>query len=106
VATVAWTTERVMRRILPEEAAVEWVDPSASVSLVEHTLGAGWSGHRALEIDQPGVRLVALSRLGTSQLPHADLVVQDGDVVYLAVAADALERIPQVIAGPPAVGHH
>lgn len=106
VATVAWTTERVMRRILPEETAVEWVDPSASVSLVEHTLGTPWSGHRALEIDQPGVRLVALSRLGTSRLPSADLVLQDGDVVYLAVAAEAIERIPQVIAGPPAGGHH
>ncbi len=106
VATVAWTTERVMRRILPEEAAVEWVDPSANVSLVEHTLGTAWSGHPALEIDQPGVRLMALSRLGASRLPSADLVLQDGDVVYLAVAAEALERIPQVIAGPPAGGHH
>ena len=28
VATVAWTTERVLRRILPSEAAVEWIDPS------------------------------------------------------------------------------
>lgn len=106
VATVAWTTERVMRRILPEETAVEWVDPSASVSLVEHTLGSAWSGYRALEIDQPGIRLVALSRLGTSQLPSTDLVFQDGDVAYLAVAAEALERIAQVIAGPSAGGHH
>ncbi len=41
VATVAWTTERVLRRILPSEAAVEWVDPSARVSLVERTISAG-----------------------------------------------------------------
>ena len=35
VATVAWTSERVLRRILPDEPAVEWVDPSASVMLIE-----------------------------------------------------------------------
>ena len=48
VATVAWTSERVLRRILPDEPAVEWVDPSASVMLVERVVPAPWAGH-ALE---------------------------------------------------------
>jgi len=28
VATVAWTTERILRRVVPDTLAVEWVDPS------------------------------------------------------------------------------
>ena len=31
VATVQWTIERVLRRILPDTAGVEWIDPSAKV---------------------------------------------------------------------------
>ena len=107
VATVAWTTERVLRRILPSEAAVEWVDPSARVSLVERTISASWSGHRLSDLEQPGrVRLAAVGRLGVAQVPHADLVAQDGDVLYLTVASDAVEAVDAILAsGPPKGGH-
>ena len=35
IATVQWTTDRVLRRILPDAPATEWTDPSAAVVLVE-----------------------------------------------------------------------
>jgi len=106
VATSLWTTERVMRRMLPDAPAVEWVDPSAKVSLVERTLAVGWAGHRLFELENGGVRVVALSRLGTSMLANTDLVVQEGDIVYLAVAADAMDGLPELVAGPQRVGSH
>lgn len=108
IATVApalWTTERVLRRLLPEVAAVEWVDPSAKVSLVERTLARPWAGRRLLDIESPGLRVMAVSRLGSAMLPHADLVAQEGDVVYFAVAHDALSRIDELTAAPAASGH-
>ncbi len=93
VATVAWTTERVMRRLVPSEAAMEWIDPSARVSLVERTIAGSWSGHPLSDLEQPGrVRVAAVGRLGVAQVPNPDLVAQDGDVVYLAVASDASGR--------------
>lgn len=107
IATVApalWTTERVLRRLIPEAAAVEWVDPSAKVSLVERSIARAWAGHKIAEIEQDGVRLVAVSRLGSAMLPHDGLVAQEGDVVYLAVAHDALNRLDEICAGP-AAGH-
>lgn len=106
VATSLWTTERVLRRILPDSPAVEWVDPSAKVSLVERSLGAAWAGRRLLEIEDPTIRVVAISRLGTAMLATPDLVVQEGDIVYLAVAADAIERLSGVVAGPTHAGGH
>src|SRR4029077_14779018 len=45
VATVAWATERVLRRILPDEPGVDWVDPSAKVVLVERVVPGAWGGH-------------------------------------------------------------
>ncbi len=107
VATVAWTTERVLRRILPSEAAVEWIDPSARVSLVERTIAGAWSGRPLSELEEPGrVRVAAVGRLGVAQIPRADLVVQDGDVLYLTVASDALDAVDGLLAAGPAKGGH
>jgi trk system potassium uptake protein len=106
VATVAWTTERVMRRIVPETPSVEWVDPSAQVSIIERSIGRGWAGHRVLELEDHGhLRVVALARLGVAQLPRPDLVAQEGDIVYLAVAGDALDDVDELLAGPAKGGH-
>ncbi len=107
IATVApalWTTERVLRRLVPDAPAVEWVDPSAKVSLVERSFSTAWAGHRVLEAESAGVRVVALSRLGSAVLPSADLVVQEGDVVYLAVSHDAMIHLDALVLNPPA-GH-
>jgi len=107
VATVAWTTERVMRRLVPSEAAMEWIDPSARVSLVERTIAGSWSGHPLSDLEQPGrVRVAAVGRLGVAQVPNPDLVAQDGDVVYLAVASDALADVDAALAAGPAKGGH
>jgi trk system potassium uptake protein len=101
VATVAWTTERVLRRIVPDTPAVEWLDPSANVSLVERSVGTKWVGHRVDELEiEGGLKVVALSRLGVSQIPKPNLVVQDGDVVYLAVSGDALGALDERLTGP------
>lgn len=107
IATVApalWTTERVMRRLLPDAGAVEWVDPSAKVSLVEREPGQAWVGHKVFDLETEGVRVMAVSRLGTAMLPTNELVVQEGDLLYFAVAHDALMRLDQLVVAPPS-GH-
>lgn len=106
VATVSWTTERVLRRVLPEAPAVEWVDPSARVSLIERSLGTAWVGEKLSALDSADVRVVALSRLGVSMLPAPSLVVQEGDIVYLAVGADAIGHVDELVAGPVKTGGH
>ena len=106
VATVSWTTERVLRRVLPEAPAVEWVDPSARVSLIERTLGAAWVGERFTAIETADVRVVAVSRLGVAMLPAPNVVVQEGDVAYLAVGSDAMDRVDALVAGPAKAGGH
>jgi trk system potassium uptake protein TrkA len=109
IATVApalWTTERVLRRLLPEAGSVEWVDPSARVSLIEREPGHGWVGHRLLDLETQGVRLVAVSRLGSAMLPTPDLVVQEGDLMYFAVAHDALALLDDFVAAPPSIHGH
>ena len=94
IATVQWTTDRVLRRILPDAPATEWTDPSAGVVLVERPVAAGWAGRRLADLDVPGLaRVAALSRLGVGQVPDADLVTQEGDVVYMSVGSDRIAEL-------------
>jgi trk system potassium uptake protein TrkA len=96
IATVQWTTDRVLRRILPDAPATEWTDPSAGVVLVERAVAPAWAGRRLADLDIDGLaRVTALSRLGVGQIPMPDLVTQEGVVVYVAVAADRLAELDE-----------
>lgn len=106
VATVAWTTERVLRRLLPDEPAVEWVDPSANVMLVERSIPAGWAGRSVEELEtRSGARVVSLNRVGVGQLPKPSVILQEGDVVYLGAASEALAALETALATPKGGGH-
>jgi trk system potassium uptake protein TrkA len=107
VATVQWATERVLRRILPDTPSVEWIDPSAKVCLVERIVPASWGGRKLEELQKENISVVvALSRLGISQLPRLDIVVQEGDVIYAAVSGDHIAEFDEHLEADPKAGGH
>src|SRR5688500_10944718 len=68
VATVAWTTDQVMRRLLPGDQPHDWLDPSAKVCLVEHALPTSWGGKKLAPLNEPGCYwLTAVTRFGTAE---------------------------------------
>ena len=105
VATVKWTSERILRRILPELPAVEWTDPSAKVVLVERELPKTLVGTRVLSLDSAIARIVSVRRLGAAIIPGADTVVQEGDVAYVTVEVKSLEAFDASIASTNGKGH-
>jgi len=97
---VQWTIDRTLRKLLPDASESDWVDPSAHVVVVERPVAPSWAGQPLTAIDIPGVsRAVAVSRMGTAQVATPDLVTQDGDVVYLAVAVGRIEEVDKHLAG-------
>ena len=93
IATVQWATERVLRRILPDTHAVEWIDPSAKVCLIERLVPSARAGKKLADVEIDGVaRVVAVKRLGNSQVPGPSLVLQEGDVLYTAVSGDHIDE--------------
>jgi trk system potassium uptake protein TrkA len=89
VASARLTIDMTMRQLRPDVEAVRWVDPGAGVCLVERPATRALIGTSLAALEAGGdVRLAAVRRLGVSILPMADLVVQDGDVLYLMVATD------------------
>jgi trk system potassium uptake protein TrkA len=107
VATVQWTIERVMRRILPDTAGVEWIDPSAQVALVERSIPYTWAGHPLDGLETSGVvRVAGISRLGKGEIPVPGLLAQEGDLVWLAVSGGSIDAIDAMLAAGPAKGGH
>ena len=103
VATVTWTIDRVLRRLLPETVAGEWTDATGALLLVERQLPDGWAGKRLMELAMPGrATLVAVTRSGAPRLDITDLVGQEGDVLTLMVAKEAAEELERRLCGPPA----
>ena len=95
VATVRWTADQVIRRLLPEGQVTEWRDPSAKVVLAEVAYDASpgsASASRRLERDT-GARVALLTRLGDGMLPHAETVLQEGDLLHVTVHTDRLEQV-------------
>ena len=97
VATVAWTTDQVLRRLVPGDAVADWTDSSGSVGLVERNLPAPWAGKKLSSLESPGEYSLALvTRLGKAQVARPDLVGQDGDILHFMAdlsAVDSLERM-------------
>ncbi|MGA1629024.1 MAG: potassium channel family protein [Ilumatobacteraceae bacterium] len=101
VATVKWTAERIMRRIVADRPAVEWTDPSAEMVLVERIVGDAWVGERSSVLDGGPAKVVGLRRYGKAMLASDDVLVQQGDVLYLAVMNADIASLDAFLAEGP-----
>jgi trk system potassium uptake protein TrkA len=102
VATVRWTADQVLRRLLPAGSEPHWRDPSGSVRLMEVHVDRAWVGRSVGQIeDATGARVPFLFRMGSGTVPRRSTIFQDGDLVYAAVLDKELARVEAVLAAPP-----
>lgn len=105
VATVRWTADQVMRRLLPGGTLSEWRDPSGQVALAEVAVSPAWVGQRLSVLEQQaGARVALLTRFGNGLVPHPGTVVQDGDLVHVTMLWEERERVERVFAQGPTEG--
>ena len=101
VATVAWTTDQVLRRLFPEHTRTQWTDPTGSLNLVERALPAAWAGRKLSELDERDrFRVVAVARAGSARLPGPELVGQEGDILHVVVRRDAHDDLERRLDNP------
>lgn len=107
VATVEWTTDQAIRRLLPDTGRTEWVDATGGIALVERRLPETWVGHKLGDLESDGAwRVVGLTRAGKARLADLDLLVQENDVVTVSVNGDAMEALEARLSGPTAGKGH
>ncbi len=95
VATVSWTTDQVLRRLLPsDQQAHEWVDPSGKVCLAEFMLPVAWAGKKLSELNEPGrFWLTAVTRFGAAEIVDTKLIGQEGDALRFVADVTALDAL-------------
>lgn len=99
VATVRWTADQVLRRLLPMGATQEYLDPSGRVSLVRADTHVTWIGTPLEEIEElTAARVAFLTRGGGAQLPGPGSVLQDGDELCLLVPVDRVSKVERLLA--------
>ena len=102
VATVRWTADQMLRRLLPSGAHEHWRDPSGTVVLAEVSLSSGWVGHRVARAEAAAkVRIPFITRLGNGIVPAADTVLQEGDLIHVAMAAADTGAVEEIFAKGP-----
>ncbi|MGW6917649.1 potassium channel family protein [Kitasatospora sp. NPDC054939] len=107
VATVRWTADQMLRRLLPSGAEPLWQDPSGTVQLAEVAYAPGWVGHRVSALEEAsGARVAFVTRLGEGVLPSPQMVVQEGDLVHVMLRRADLTAVEAAFAqGPKEEGH-
>ncbi|MGY1438479.1 potassium channel family protein [Streptomyces reniochalinae] len=102
VATVRWTADQMLRRLLPSGAEPLWRDPSGAVQLAEVHTSPAWVGQRVSKLqDEAGVRIAFLTRLGEAVLPTSQTVLQEGDLVHVMMRCGDMARVEEVFAVGP-----
>lgn len=107
VATVRWTADQILRRVLPEGAEPLWRDPTGTVILAEVTFNQAWIGIRAKAVETAtGGRLAFVNRMGEALVPTDDTVIQEGDLLHLVAVENDMDRINKVLSGTPSDEEH
>jgi trk system potassium uptake protein TrkA len=102
VATVRWTADQMVRRLLPHGAEPEWRDPSGTIRLAEVAVDKRWIGERISTLESSaGARVAFLTRFGEGLLPVTDTVLQDGDLVHVIMRDNDAERVEAALRNEP-----
>jgi trk system potassium uptake protein TrkA len=99
VATVRWTAEQMLRKILPEGAALHWRDPTGHVVMAEVPFSPRWIGEPVKSIEaSTQSRIVFIDRFGQALVPDNGTVLQDGDLLHVIAREGDIERITAALA--------
>ena len=102
VATVKWTSDQMLRRLLPHGHVPEFTDPSGTIVIAETPLSSAWIGRPYAEVEEASeTRVAFVVRMGDGLIPGPDAVYQDGDLVHLIVRRPRFAEVERVLDAPP-----
>ncbi|MFO7591902.1 MAG: NAD-binding protein [Acidimicrobiia bacterium] len=95
VATVSWTTDQVLRQLIPtSERSHDWMDPSGKVAMTSIVIPAAWCGAKLSKLNEAGAFwLAAVSRFGAAEVVGTDTMGQDGDVLHFVAGVDDMAAL-------------
>jgi trk system potassium uptake protein TrkA len=97
VATVKWTADQMLRRLLPAGAEPDFRDPSGTIRVDHVPITEAWIGERTMRLQaDSGSRIAWIDRLGEGMLPTRETVLQEGDMLHLVMREENADHVYQV----------
>lgn len=105
VATVPWTSARLLKAVLGETTAEVWRDPSGAVALIAVNPHEGWIGKSLPDFETAtGARIALYTRFGTGQLPLPSTLIQSGDTLHVLATDEQRDSLRRIAAEAPEAG--
>lgn len=102
VATVRWTADQVLRRLLPAGAEPNYRDPSGTIRLDQMPATDAWVGQRTVAFqEQANCRIAWIDRLGEGMLSTRETVIQEGDLLHLVMREENASQVYSTIENGP-----
>ena len=99
VATVRWTADQMLRKLLPEGGEPLWRDPTGKIVLAEVAFSPSWIGEQVKALEaRTMTRIVFVDRLGQAFVPEPGTALQEGDVLHVVAKEGDLNRIAAAFA--------
>ncbi|MEB3030940.1 potassium channel family protein [[Mycobacterium] nativiensis] len=102
IATVPWTTDRMLDALTRESETTKWRDPTGTVAVAEVVLHEDWIGRPVTDLEgATNARVAFLIRFGTGILPEPKTVIQASDQVYIVAVSGRVAEAIAIAALPP-----
>ena len=102
VATVKWTADQVLRKLLPAGAEPSFRAPSGTIRIDDVLIPEQWIAKRSVIFqEQSRSRIAWIDRLGEGMLPTRETVLQEGDVLHLVMREEEADHVFDVLKRGP-----
>jgi trk system potassium uptake protein TrkA len=102
IATVPWTTDRLLDALTRESETTKWRDPTGTVAVAEVALHEDWIGRPVTDLEASvDARVAFLIRFGTGILPEPKTLIQASDQVYIVAVSGRVAEAIAIAALPP-----
>ena len=99
VATVRWTADQMLRKIVPKGGEPLWRDPTGKIVLTEVGFSPAWIGEQVKSLESSTMsRIAFIDRLGQAFVPEPGTALQEGDVLHVMARESDLDRITAAFA--------
>jgi trk system potassium uptake protein len=99
VATVRWTADQMLRKIVPEGGEALWRDPTGKIVLADVAFSPHWIGEQVKMLEASTMtRIAFIDRLGQAFVPEPGTVLQEGDMLHVVARESDLDRIAAALA--------
>jgi trk system potassium uptake protein len=99
VATVRWTADQMLRKLLPEGGEPLWRDPTGTIVLAEVAFSPHWIGEQVKSVEASTLtRIAFVDRLGQAFVPDGGTVLQEGDIIHVVAKESDMDQIAAAFA--------